>query len=273
MSKFKIKVSIVIIIFQLIIISNLLLLNSSAAVKDFEPEFSWAPEIDGDIDKSANEWENASKEEILLGSESDTNVGLLIDLWVLQNGSDLYILVQFELESLARNAEEFVGILISETDSESIFFDAKIIQFSGLGGPSEDFVYLDYFIQNDVYYRDSEINGDGAAELHGDNIIYEFQIPINDSDGEDNKDVALDFGDEYAFKIIYGEGNFYPDSIKLSNTVMIEIQYPKKSGPGFWENVNFILSIIFFSAIGVLFGFYSYKIVVIKKKIKRIKRG
>ncbi len=251
----------------------MLLLNSSAAVKDFEPEFSWAPEIDGDIDKSVNEWENASKEEILLVSESASNVGLLVDLWVLQNGSDLYILVQFELEELARNPEEFVGILISKTDSESIFYDAKIIQFSGLGDPSENFVYLDYYIQNDVYYKDSEINGDGAAELHGDNnIIYEFQIPINGSDGEDNNDVALDFGDEYAFKIIYGEGNIYPDSIKLSNTIKIEIQYPEKSGTDFWETVNFILSIIFFSGIGVLFGFYSYKIIVIKKKIKLIKR-
>jgi len=92
----------------MIIISNFLIRNSFAAAEDFEPDFGWAPEIDGDIDKSEEEWVNASEEEVLLKSESPSNEGLPIDIWVLQNESDLYISVQFDLEDYARSSEEFI---------------------------------------------------------------------------------------------------------------------------------------------------------------------
>jgi len=178
----------------MIIISNFLIRNSFAAAEDFEPDFGWAPEIDGDIDKSEEEWVNASKEEVLLKSESPSNEGLPIDIWVLQNESDLYISVQFELEDSARTSEEFIGIIISESDSENEFYDVKLVQFSNLGGPSEKFEYLDFYISNNQYFEDKETSGDGAAELHGSKIIYEFQIPINESEGEDSKDFTIDFG-------------------------------------------------------------------------------
>jgi len=255
----------------MIIISNFLIINSFAAAEDFEPEFGWAPEIDGDIDKAEEEWENASKEEILLKSESPSNEGLPVDIWVLQNESDLYISVQFELEDSARTPEEFIGIVISESDSENEFYDVKLVQFSNLGGSSEKFEYLDFYISNNQYFEDKDTNGDGAAELHGNKIIYEFQIPINESEGEDTKDVTIDFGETYAFKIIYGESNNYPESIKLSNIIEIDIRYPKIEERTLEEKVLFIIAIIAFSTLGGFYGIYLYNIVIIKKKVKRVR--
>ena len=255
----------------MIIISNFLIINSFAAAEEFEPEFGWAPEIDGDIDKAEEEWENASKEEILLKSESPSNEGLPVDIWVLQNESDLYISVQFELEDSARTPEEFIGIVISESDSENEFYDVKLVQFSNLGGSSEKFEYLDFYISNNQYFEDKDTNGDGAAELHGNKIIYEFQIPINESEGEDTKDVTIDFGETYAFKIIYGESNNYPESIKLSNIIEIDIRYPKIEERTLEEKVLFIIAIIAFSTLGGFYGIYLYNIVIIKKKVKRVR--
>lgn len=272
MRKLRISAILVLVFFiHIIIISNFLIVNSFAAAEDFEPEFGWAPEIDGDIDKSEEEWINASKEEILLRSESPSNVGLPVDIWVLQNESDLYISVQFELEDSARTPEEFVGIVISESDSENEFYDVKLVQFSNLGGPSERFEYLDLYISNNQYFEDRETSGDGAAELDGNKIIYEFQIPVNESEGEDSKDVSIDFGETYAFKIIYGESNKYPDSIKLSNIIEIDIRYPKIEERTPEEKALFIVAIIAFSTLGGFYGFYLYNIVIIKKKAKRIR--
>ena len=255
----------------MIIISNFLIRNSFAAVEDFEPKFGWAPKINGDIDKSEDEWENASKEEILLTSESPSNEGLPVEIWVLQNESNLFISVQFELEDSARTPEEFIGIGISESDSENEFYDVKLVQFSNLGGPSEKFEYLDLYISNNHYSEDREPNGDGAAELDGNKIVYEFQIPVNDSEGEDSKDVTIDFGETYAFKIIYGESNNYPDSIKLSNIIEIDIRYPKIEERTPEEKALFIVAIIAFSTLGGFYGFYIYNIVLIKKKVKRVR--
>ena len=267
-----VKLFFLVFILHIILISNILIINSSAATEEFEPEFGLAPEIDGDIDKGDDEWENASKEEILLKSESPTNEGLPVDIWVLQNNSALYISVQFELEDSARHLEEFIGIIISESESESEFIDAKIVQFSGLGGPSANFNYLDYYIRNDMFFQDSETNGDGAAKLHGNKIIYEFQIPVNESEGDDDKDVSLDFGETYAFKIVYGQSNTYPDDIKLSNVIEIEIAYPKIETRDPVEKALFIVAIVAFSSLGGIYGLYIYKIVVVGKRIKKIGR-
>ena len=70
MRKLRISAILVLVFFiHMIIISNFLIISSFAATEEFEPEFGLAPEIDGDIDKSEKEWENASKEEILLKSK------------------------------------------------------------------------------------------------------------------------------------------------------------------------------------------------------------
>jgi hypothetical protein len=189
----------------------------------------------------------------------------------MQNESDLYISIQFELETHA--PQEFIAIIISESDSESnsSFYDAKIVQFYDLGGPNEDYRYRDYYIRNGVFFRDEEDNGEGAADLHGNKMIYEFRLSVNASEGDD-RDVDLEFGEEYAFKIIYGENDNYQDILNEKNSIVkIDIQYPKSEDIPLWQKVVFILAIIAFSAIGLLYGLYIYKILVIRKKIGRIK--
>ena len=246
--------------------ANFLINNSYAVI---EPDYGLAPEIDGDIDRSEKEWLNATKEKISLVSSSPTDLGIPIEIWVLQNNSDLYISIQFELDT--HKTQEFIGILISDSEATSneSFIDAKILQFYNLGNIGERSEYLDCYILNDEFFIDQEINGEAAAKLDGNEIVYEFRIPVNDS--EDSQDVFLDFGETYAFKIIYGESPDYPDSIKKKNIVLIEIEYKKKKKENIWILVHNILCIIIFCGLGCLFALYIYKIIVIKKKIRRVK--
>ncbi|MFX0188097.1 MAG: hypothetical protein ACFE8A_10210 [Candidatus Hodarchaeota archaeon] len=243
--------------------------NSYAIIIDIEPDFGYAPEIDGDIDRSKKEWINATKEEISLTSLTPTDKGIPIKLWVMQNKSNLYISIQFELEK--HESQEFIGILISDSEATSneSFVDAKILQFNDLGGINEKDEYLDYYILNNIFYKDRESNGEAAAKLDGKEIIYEFRIPVNNSD-DDINDVFLDFGETYAFKIVYGENPNYPTSFKKSNIVLIDIEYLPKGEENPWILVHNILCIIIFIGLGGLFALYLYKIIVIKKKIRRV---
>lgn len=274
MKKHKVFILTITYIVFLFIITSFLIINANAAVEDIEPDFGFAPEIDGDIEGSKKEWENATKEEIQLISKTSTNPddkGIFTDIWVMQNQSDLYISIQFELENHAAN--EFIAIIISEdeTESNSSFYDAKIVQWYNLGGPSEEHKYRDFYLINGVFFRDSDDNGDGAADLHGNKMIYEFRIPVNGSE-EDDRDVDLEFGDSYAFKIVYGENDNYNDILnEKTSSVLIDIEYPKQEEMPLWKKVVFILAIIAFGAIGGLYGLYIYKVLVIKQKIGRIK--
>ena len=248
---------------------NFLINNSYAVIEDIEPDYGYAPEIDGDIDRSEKEWINATKEKINLKSSNPTDWGIPIEIWVMQNDSDLYISIQFELET--HKSQEFIGILISnsEATSNESFIDAKILQFFNLGEIGERYEYLDYYLLNDEFIMDQEFNGEAAAKLDGHEIVYEFRIPVNNSD--DSQDVFLDFGDEYAFKIVYGEIPDYSDGIKKSNIVLIEIEYQEKEEENIWILVHNILGIIIFCGLGGLFALYIYKIIVIKKKIRRVR--
>jgi len=109
--KHKVFVLTVACIAYLFIASNFLIIDANAAVEDIEPDFGFAPEIDGDIERSKEEWVNASKEEIRLLSNSSSDKGIDTDIWVMQNSSDLFISIQFELENHA--SEEFIAIIIS----------------------------------------------------------------------------------------------------------------------------------------------------------------
>ena len=251
---------------------NFLINNSYAVIEDIEPDYGYAPEIDGDIDRSEKEWINATKEKINLRDDPmkpTTDMGIPIEIWVMQNDSDLYISIQFELET--HKSQEFIGILISnsEATSNEDFIDAKILQFYNLGEIGERYEYFDYYLLNDEFFMDQEFNGEAAAKLDGHEIVYEFRIPVNNSD--DSQDVFLDFGDEYAFKIVYGEIPDYSDGIKKSNIVLIEIEYQEKEEENIWILVHNILCIIIFCGLGGLFALYIYKIIVIKKKIRRVR--
>ena len=248
---------------------NFFINSSYGVIIDIEPDFGFAPDINGKIDRSESEWINATKEEIDLKGSSDTDKGIPIKLWVMQNESDLYISVQFELET--HQPQEFIGILISDSEavSNESFVDAKILQFYDLGGISESYEYLDNHLLDEVFYEDRDSQGEAAAEMNGHEIIYEFRIPINDSG--DDKDVFLDYGETYAFKIVYGESPNYPSGIKKWNYVLIDIEYPPKEEKNIWIMVHNILCIIIFCGLGGLFALYIYKIIVIKKKIKRVR--
>lgn len=253
----------------MIFTANFLINNSHAVIENIKPDYGVAPEIDGDIDRSDKEWLNASKENINLISSNPTDKGIPIEIWVMQNNSDLYISIQFELE--IHKTQEFIGILISDSEATSneSFIDAKILQFYNLGNIGERYEYLDYYLLNDEFFRDQELHGEAAAKLDGNKIVYEFKIPVNNSD--DSQDAFLDFGEKYAFKIIYGETPDYKNGIKKKNIVLIEIEYKKKKKENIWILVHNILCIIIFCGLGGLFALYIYKIIVIKKKIRRVR--
>ncbi|MFX1257441.1 MAG: hypothetical protein ACFFAN_06265 [Promethearchaeota archaeon] len=252
---------------QISLTLNFLGIKSYAFEEEIEPEYGPAPDIDGEIDGSVKEWKNATKEDIELED-------LPIELWVMQNDSDIYICVQMELEY--PNDESFLGILISESssDDDDDFVDAKIIQFSELNEDDQEFEYLDYYIDDDDFDEDDENEGDGAAELDDHDIIWEICFPVNNSDAEDDKeDVFLDYGEEYAFKIVYGEGTNYPDDIKASGTVLISIEYPPKIPIDLVYKITIlVLLIIIFCSIGALYGLYIFKIIKLKGKVKRVKK-
>ena len=64
----------------------------------------------------------------------------------MQDDSNLYISVQFELVIGVHENTEFFGLIISNSSSieQEEFLDAKIIQFSNK--TTNDFDYLDYHI-------------------------------------------------------------------------------------------------------------------------------
>jgi len=275
----KITVNILICIFIIHIVytSNFLIIGGSGALKEIDPKFGDAPKIDGYINRSVNEWHNATKVNTYLYTNLSNPVnGLLINLWVMQSELDLYISIQFELDIYPN---EFVGILISESVSEDEdkfefddFEDAKIVQFSDLGGGNEKVEYEDNYISDAIFKEDPKSNGNGTAVVDEKKHTYEFIMPVNNSD--EKRDIFLDFGEGYAFKIVHGEydGNSYKDSIDRSSIVIIYIQYlppPPPIDP--IELIVRILLIISFSALGALYGFYIYKVVLLKKKVERVK--
>ena len=239
-------------------------LNGYGATEEFDSEFGESPEIDGSIDLLSGEWQKATKKDILLED-------LPIECWVMQNDNNLYISVQLELESGYHNSTEFIGLIISNSSSENNedFIDAKFIQFSNIS--VSQFNFLDYYINNSVFSIDTEKNGKGAANLEGLTSTYEFSIPIENTTNN-KEDVALKFGTTYAINITYGDTPLYPNGIKKSTIVLINLKSTPSSLPPLSTIYLFVLCLVIFSIIGVLYGFYIYKIFKLKEKIQRIKR-
>ena len=231
------------------------------ANEEITPEFADAPNIDGIL---GDEWDVSNRTDISFE-------GLNGILKVMQDDTNLYISIEFNLDPSARNETEFVGILISNSSSNSPedFVDAKIVRFSNL--TSGDFAYLDCHVNSYNLLNDTNINfdGDGAAQMYDyDTIAYEFSIPLGNID--DNDDAFLDFGNRYAFNITYGDWNLYPGGITKSHCVLITIQTPLPPAIDLTEIVLLILTIVSFSCIGAFLAIYSYKIIVLKKKIGRL---
>ncbi|MFX1522690.1 MAG: hypothetical protein ACFFCC_04200 [Promethearchaeota archaeon] len=247
------------------IVSSLFIINCYGAAEEIDAEFGEAPIIDGNIDDSANEWKNAYKTHINL-------TDLPIDLWVMQDDKDLFISVQVDLEEPAHNSTEFVGLLISNSSSENRedFIDAKIVQFSNI--QIGDFDYLDYFINESIFFNDTSYQGEGAGKLNDKISIYEFSIPIEQplTLGYE-EDALLEYDMTYAFNITYGKIPFYPDGIIKSEVVLINIFKPTVEQQLLMDIILLVLISTVFSIVGILSVYYIYKIFKLKEKMERLR--
>ncbi len=235
-------------------------------------EFGTQPIIDGHIDKEVDEWNDAIKTKIFLYQNlSNTEDGLEIDLWIVQHELFLYLAILFELTEHQTN--EFIGILTSEDESLDPldYEDAKIIQFLNLS--KGDFEYRDYYINESSFYEDSEINGVGAAQLDsdGESIVYEFQLPVESSEGGD-QDIRIEAGIYSPFMIIFGESQNYDEGIILMNVVSLFVQFYAYNPIISAEELIYItLASIIFTVIGSLYGYYIFQIIKLKGKIEKIR--
>ncbi|MFX1587767.1 MAG: hypothetical protein ACFFC1_06410 [Promethearchaeota archaeon] len=274
MKRTAIKLITLLFITSLTLSSYLLIINGSGAVLEIKPLYGRAPIIDGKLD--VNEWDEAVEESLnLYHNESKPENPLQVDLWVMQNGSNLYIAIQFEF---LHNDFEFVGLLISSNQSENSedFKDAKIVRFSNIS--TNEYTYKDYYLNNSIYEEDTNSNGNGAGRIEGEDAIYEFVLPV-ESNESDPEDVFLEYGTDedsgHIIKIFMGDSTdppSYPEDIRISNNILIKITYnplPPELTPQ--ELLILILSIIIFGTSGLLYVFYIYRIVKLKEKIERIR--
>ncbi len=246
------------------IIPFLFVLKGYGTTEEIYSKFGDSPVIDGYIDLFSGEWNKATKEEFSLED-------LLIKFWVMQDDINLYISIQFDLEQGYHNITEFIGLIVSNSSSEDKedFIDAKIIQFSNIS--VDEFNYFDYYINNSIFSIDAVINGAGAANLDGTTSTYEFSIPIKNTLGN-VEDAVLDYGNTYAFNITYGDVPLYPNGVKKSTIILINLSSLPSSLPSLTNIILFAFCIVVFSILGILYGFYIYKIFRLKANINRVKR-
>ena len=250
------------------------MIEVESAATTLDPVLGKAPIIDGTIDAGIDEWEEVNPVSIeLYQNISVPENGLPIEIKTLQHGDFLYICIQFELEPADFEDDEFLGILASTSDSEdeNDFFDAKIVQFSNI--TSGVFEFRDYYINNSIFSEDDDsiINGDGAANLDSNKMTYEFSLPVKDYDNS-VFDQVLEAQTTYAFKIIFGNAPIYPEGISHQNIILINVKFPPEEGNLLdIELVYLILTIIIFSSIFLVFGFYVYRIASLKSQMKRIR--
>lgn len=272
LKKITIRLLTLIVITQIFLSSIFLITNGYGEPIEIEVGFGAAPVIDGIIDGTTGEWDQAKKEIInLYPNITVPENGLEIDLWVVQEGLNLYILVRFDMEDHGSSEydNEFIGILIADEDSNSNFTDAKIVQFSNIS--ENTFQYLDYHINDTEYEEDIISNGAGAANLEENQITYEFSMPVKDTKDQ-VQDVYLNYIRNYDFKIVFGKIALYPDEIMISNIVSIYLEF-KPGGPdiSLGELIMITSTIVIFSTISALYIFYIYRITQLKKKIRRIR--
>lgn len=272
MKKHTTTIIIFIFIAQILVSSAFLIEKSYGTPIEIDVGFGTAPVIDGVVDGATGEWDSAEKLEIELFPDLlNQSDGLPIELWVLQAEPNLYILARFDFDdhSSSEFDKEFLGILIADWDADLDFTDAKIVQFSNMS--TNSYSYLDYYINDTGYYGDMNPDGDGAAKLEGNQITYEFSMPVENLEGG-IEDVELDYGDTFNFKIIFGKSTDYPIGIIIANIISIDLQYP----PGapklpIGELLMSISTIVIFSTIGAFFAYYIYRITRLKKEIERIR--
>jgi len=273
LKKNTIRLLTLIVITQIFISSIFLITNAYGDPIEINVGFGAAPVINGIVDGTTGEWDQAKKQNInLYPNISVPENGLEIDLWVIQEGLNLYILIRFDLQDHGSSEydNEFIGILIADEGSNSDFTDAKIVQYSNIS--ENTFQYLDYHINDTEYEEDIMSNGAGAANLEGNQITYEFSMPVKDTEDQ-VQDVYLNYIRNYDFKIVFGNKTaLYPDGIMISNIVSIYLEF-KPGGPDILlgELIMITSTIVIFSTISALYIFYIYRITQLKKEIRRIR--
>jgi hypothetical protein len=170
---------------------------------------------------------------------------------------------------------EFLGVFISSSEDVTNLADAKIVNMSRSINESQ---YSDYKIENNNFYRDNNTNGNGLGinqtiSNSNSKLTYEFRIPL---DAGNEEDVGLNYDSTYAFNISQGNEPSYPQGIIRSNSsLLIRIKDPVSEGPStdnLAEIGSFIAAIVIFIIVGISYGYYILKILLLKKKMERIKR-
>ncbi|MBY9005755.1 MAG: hypothetical protein KGD63_03270 [Candidatus Lokiarchaeota archaeon] len=236
---------------------------------EIDPIFGDTPIINGDID--TDEWKETLFETIYLKA-TPGDVGLETSIKVIQDKNDLYILIQFELVPGSQGSNGTLAILISNTNSynQYDFVDAKIVNISSY----IDYSYYDYNINyaTNNFTADQEMHGNGAGKIEyqgsHDLYTYEFHIPLGIAQTED---AYLEYEESYKFNISQGVIPSFPEGFIRSSNVTINIKDPPQPPLFNTEVLTIILSVTIFSLNGVFLGFYIYRIILLKKKIKRIR--
>jgi hypothetical protein len=260
-----------IILTQVLLSSACLVINSNGTPIQTTVGFGTAPVIDGVLDVTTNEWKSARKLNVsLFQNLVNQSDGLPLDFWILQTESSINFFVRFDLNDHGSSEydNEFLGILIADWEDSLNFTDAKIVQFSNIS--ENTLQYLDFYIEDEEYILDITSDGEGFANLDGNEIIYEFSMPVEVED-DGKEDVELEHGVRFDFKIIFGKTAVYPDEILISNIVSIYLEFPPQPEPDISELIMLVSTIVIFSTIGALYVFYLYRITQLKKKIERIR--
>jgi hypothetical protein len=257
---------------------------------EITPNFGFPPFINGKVDSFLNEWGNARSEIVPLKT-GPSDEGLNVTVSSIVFFEDLYILCQYELEPNSVMSNEFLGLLISEGDTDNLnnLTDGRIVQLSN----SQD-SYKEYLIEGFNFTRklSQDRGGTGAGTnntTQEDKIMmsFEFKIPLNLNDPNNQK---LEFGNNYTFFICQGN-NFSlagndPEGIIRNNTISINLEEPNVlyylliinllNPP---EEINYnqfallVIKIIIFSIVYISFlSFSLIYLIKFKKKVRRIKK-
>jgi hypothetical protein len=238
-----------------------------------DPVFGDAPIIDGTIDLSQDEWEQAQFERIYLKTDVNESGGLPIDLKCIQDEENLYLLIQFELELEEVKNQEFLAILVSNSTDENFdnFKDAKMVNIS-----NNQYSYNDLYLNDSIYLNDDVYHGNGAGRIieeEGKAIFtFEFMFPLfSESTSENSEDIRLLYNSEHVFNITHGNNPVLPDGIKRGATIQINILEKQQKEGGLDLNIiALIFTIIVFTFIGLFYTYYIYQIILLRKKMERI---
>ena len=271
MKKKNFKVITVLLICSYILFSLYITPLSMGDSKEITPAFGDTPNRNGKID--TDEWDATTFTEIRLKT-TPSDDGLEVFFKAIQDKNDLYILIQFEVDGGSQESSGFLAILISNTNSydEYDFVDAKIVNITS----NTIYSYKDYNINytNNNFTLDQEKHGDGAGtieEIEGEikQVTYEFCILL---DQDEDEDAYLEYKNSYKFNISQGDDpSNHPKGIIRSTSLTINVREPEPPQLINMEAIIIATSITIFSINGIFFAFYVYRIVLLKKKIKRIR--